>query len=64
MIDKIIETGCVIRRPKRVATIKVCGGGMTIHIDDTMEFEMPTKEQRENLKKLLCIEVIPEGEDE
>lgn len=64
MIDKILETGCVIRRPKRVATIKICGGGMTIYIDDTMEFEMPTKEQRENLKKLFCIEVIPEGEDE
>ena len=48
-----------LRVPKRVATIKVCGGGITLHIDDTMEFTMPTEEQRKNLKEMLCIEVIP-----
>lgn len=56
--------GYAIRVPKRVATIKLCGGGLTFYIDDTMQFEMPTEEQRENLKKLFCIEVIPEEEVE
>lgn len=55
--------GYVLRIPKRVATIKLCGGGLTFYIDDNMEFEMPTEEQRENLKKLLCIEVIPEEDN-
>lgn len=53
------DGGYAIRVPKRVATIKLCGGAFTMYIDDTMNFEMPTEEQRENLKKLLCIEVIP-----
>ena len=57
---KILPDGCLaIRVPKRVAEIKLCGGAMTFYIDDTMNFEMPTEEQRENLKKMLCIEVIP-----
>ena len=47
-----------LRVPKRVATIKVCGA-ITLYIDDTMEFTMPTEEQRKNLKEMLCIEVIP-----
>lgn len=47
-----------IRIPKKVATIKLCGG-LTFHINDTMEFTMPTEEQRKNLKEMLCIEVIP-----
>ena len=51
-----------IRVPKRVATIKLCGGAMTFHIDDTVSFTMPTEEQRKNLKELLCIEVIPVDE--
>ena len=29
----------------------------TFNIDDTMQFEMPTEEQRENLKKTFGIEV-------
>ena len=49
----------MLRVPKRVATIKVCGGAMTLYIDDTMEFTMPTEEQRKNLKEMFCIEVIP-----
>ena len=56
--------GYSIRIPKRVATIKLCGGGLTFYIDDNMEFEMPTKEQRENLKKMFCIEVIPEEDND
>lgn len=48
------------RIPKRVATIKICGGAMTFYIDDTMQWQRPTDEQIYNLKNLFCIEVIPE----
>ena len=53
-----IETS--IRIPKRVATIKICGGALTFYIDDTMQWQRPTDEQIYNLKNLFCIEVIPE----
>ena len=54
-----------IRVPKRVATIKICGGALTFYIDDTMQWQRPTDEQIKNLKEILCIEVIPEDtEDE
>ena len=53
-----IETS--IRVPKKVATIKICGGALTFHIDDTMQWQRPTDEQIYNLKNLFCIEVIPE----
>jgi hypothetical protein len=49
-----------IRIPKRVATIKLCGGALTFYIDDTMNWQRPTDEQIYNLKNLFCIEVIPE----
>lgn len=52
--------GATIRIPKRVATIKLCGGAMTFYIDNTMQWQRPTDEQIYNLKNLLCIEVIPE----
>jgi hypothetical protein len=52
--------GFNIRIPKRVATIKICGGAMTFYIDDTMQWQRPTDEQIYNLKNLFCIEVIPE----
>jgi hypothetical protein len=55
---------CRIRIPKRVATIKICGGAMTFYIDDTMQWQRPTDEQIYNLKNLFCIEVIPEDTDE
>ena len=56
---------CKIRIPKRVATIKICGGALTFNIDDTMQWQRPTDEQIYNLKNLFCIEVIPEDtEDE
>ena len=46
--------------PKRVATIKICGGALTFYIDERMQWQRPTDEQIKNLKELLCIEVIPE----
>ena len=49
-----------IRIPKRVATIKLCGGALTFDIDDTMQWQRPTDEQIKNLKEMFCIEVIPE----
>jgi hypothetical protein len=52
------------RVPKRVATIKLCGGALTFYIDDTMQWQRPTDEQIYNLKNLFCIEVIPEDTDE
>lgn len=63
-MDKEIQlsgsVGNTIRVPKRVATIKICGGAMTFYIDDTMQWQRPTDEQIKNLKELLAIEVIPE----
>ena len=56
---KVPPQSFTIRVPKKVAIIKLCGGGLTFHINDTMEFTMPTEEQRKNLKEMLCIEVIP-----
>ena len=53
-----------IRIPKRVATIKLCGGALTFYIDDTMNWQRPADEQIYNLKNLFCIEVIPEDTDE
>jgi hypothetical protein len=49
-----------IRIPKRVATIKLCGGALTFDIDERMQWQRPTDEQIYNLKNLFCIEVIPE----
>ena len=58
-----VETS--IRIPKKVATIKLCGGALTFNIDDTMQWQRPTDEQIKNLKEMFCIEVIPEDtEDE
>ena len=52
-----------IRAPKIVARVKLCGGALTFNFDDTMQFEMPTEEQRENLKKMFGIEVELVNED-
>ena len=46
-----------IRVPKTIARVKMCGGALTFNFDDTMNFEMPTEEQCENLKKTFGIEV-------
>lgn len=48
-----------IKNPKIVAKVKLCGGGITFIITDDMQFEMPTEEQRENLKKTFGIEIEP-----
>lgn len=64
LVVPVTIDGYALRVPKRVATIKLCGGGLTFYIDDNMEFEMPTEEQRENLKKMFCIEVISEEANE
>lgn len=52
-----------VRVPKTVARVKLCGGALTFNFDDTMQFEMPTEEQRENLKKTFGIEVEWVNED-
>ena len=52
------DGGLAIRVPKRIAEIKLCGA-LTINVDDTINFKMPTEEQRKNLKEMLYIEVIP-----
>lgn len=55
--DKPFDPPFTIRAPKVIARIKICGGGLTFTITDNMQFEMPTKEQCENLKKTFGIEV-------
>ena len=57
------EDTLIIKAPKVIAKIKICGGGLTFTITDDMQFEMPTEEQCENLKKLFGIEVeaVEEG---
>ena len=65
--EEILWSGdatAAIRIPKRVATIKLCGGALTFYIDDTMQGQRPTDEQIKNLKELFCIEVIPEDANE
>ncbi len=50
-------SGFSIRVPKTIARVKLCGGALVFNFDDTMQFEMPTEEQRKNLKKTFGIEV-------
>ena len=57
------DNNCVIRVPKTIAKVKLCGGALTFYFNDTMHFEMPTKEQCENLKKTFGIEVELVDED-
>lgn len=58
-MDEVLK----IRVPKVIAKIKICGGGLTFTITEDMQFEAPTKEQRENLKKTFGIEVELVDED-
>ena len=44
--------------PKKIAEVRLCGA-LHFEIDETMNFVMPTEEQRKNLKEMFCIEVIP-----
>ena len=53
----IYENTLMIREPKVIAKIKICCGGLTFTITDDMQFEIPTEEQRKNLKKTFGIEV-------
>lgn len=55
-IQRIADGYITIQVPKVIARIKLCGA-LTFEIDDTMQFEKPTKEQCENLKKTFGIEV-------
>lgn len=58
-VEGIAIGGSAIRVPKVIARVKLCGGALTFNFydTDTVPFEMPTKEQRENLKKTFGIEV-------
>ena len=52
----------VIRNPKIIARIKLCGGAFTINVDETMQWKEPTNEQIKNLHDLFGIDVeILEG---
>ena len=55
----IVGNDFTIRVPKLIARVKLCGGALTFNFYDTdpIQFEMPTKEQCENLKKTFGIEV-------
>ena len=53
----IYEDTIMVREPRVIAKIKICGGALTFTITDDMQFEMPTEEQCKNLKKIFGIEV-------
>lgn len=46
-----------IHNPKIIARIKLCGGAVTINVDETMAWKKPTDEQIKNLYDLFCIDV-------
>ena len=46
-----------IYNPKVIARIKLCGGAVTININETMAWNKPTDEQIKNLHDLFCIDV-------
>lgn len=51
------------RNPKIIAKIKLCGGAVTINVDEIMAWKKPTDEQIKNLHNLFCIDVeILDGE--
>lgn len=58
-VEGVAIEGGTIRVPKVIARVKLCGGALTFNFydTDTAPFEMPTEEQRENLKKTFGIEV-------
>ena len=49
---------------KVIARIKLCGGAVTINVDNTMTWKKPTDEQIKNLHDLFCIdvEILDRGE--
>lgn len=51
------------RDPRVIARIKLCGGAVTININETMAWKKPTDDQIKNLHDLFCIDVeILDGE--
>ena len=53
-----------IYNPKVIARIKLCGGAVTININETMAWNKPTDKQIKNLHDLFCIdvEILDSGE--
>lgn len=53
-----------IYNPKVIARIKLCGGAVTIDINEAMAWEKPTDDQIKNLHDLFCIdvEILDRGE--
>ena len=53
-----------IYNPKVIARIKLCGGAVTININETMAWNKLTDEQIKNLHDLFCIdvEILDSGE--
>ena len=52
-----------IYNPKVIARIKLCGGAVTIDVNETMLWKKPTDEQIKNLHDLFGIDVeILDGE--
>lgn len=53
-----------IYNPKVIAKIKLCGGAVTINVDNTIVWKKPTDEQIKNLHDLFCIdvEILDRGE--
>ena len=60
----ICNSGSTIWIPKKIATIRLCGSLEFFIYDNTPNWVPPTPEQIENLKKLLCIEVVLEETNE
>lgn len=52
----------VVGAPGIVAKIKLCGGAVTINVDNTIAWKKPTDEQIKNLHDMLCIDVEVLGE--
>lgn len=53
-----------IYNPKIIAKIKLCGGAITINVDEIMAWKKPTDEQIKNLHDLFYIdvEILDSGE--
>lgn len=53
-----------IRDTRIIAKIKLCGGAVTINVNETMAWKKPTDEQIKNLHDLFCIdvEILDRGE--
>ena len=71
-MTQLLKTSCsismlesaTIYNPKVIARIKLCGGAVTINVDETMAWEKPTDEQIKNLHDFFCIdvEILDSGE--